>query len=136
MSKIQYVMDHTAITVSDLDRSVEWYGSKFGFTEEARFDRPDLRKKGAMLRLGSYGLELFQPYEPQPLPDHAAEFHRDLEVVGVKHFSLRVPDLEAAQLHLRGEGETLSDIVNGKTTRYFTLTDPDGISIEIKQPYK
>ncbi len=133
MTEMKYVMDHTAITVSDLDRSVEWYSARFGFREEARFDRPDLRKRGAMLRLGSYGLELFQPYEPQPLPEHAADFHRDLGVVGVKHFSLRVHDLEAARVHL--QDENLSDIVNGKTTRYFTLKDPDGISIEIKQPY-
>lgn len=129
-------MDHVAITVSDLDRSVEWYRAMFGFREEVRFDRPDLRKKGAMLRLGEQGLELFQPYEARVLPDYAQDFHENLGVIGVKHFALLVPNLEEAQEDLRIKGGELSDIVRGKTVRYFTVKDPDGIPVEVKQPYR
>lgn len=133
---IGYQMDHVAITVSDLDRSVEWYRAMFGFREEVRFDRPDLRKKGAMLRLGHQGLELFQPYDARALPDYAQDFHENLGVIGVKHFALVVPNLEEAQGDLRAKGGELSDIVNGKTVRYFTVKDPDGIHVEVKQPYR
>ncbi len=135
MTGIEYTADHVAITVTDLDRSIEWYKQRFGFQEEVRFDRPDLRKRGTMMRLGEYGLELFQSYEDQDIPENVDDFYTHLDTVGVKHFCLRVNDLESARSHLNNSGDKCSDIVNGKTIRYFTVKDPDGMHIEIKQPY-
>ena len=131
-----YQMDHVAITVSDLNRSIEWYRAMFGFEEKVRFHKEDARLHGAMLRLGDYGLELFQPYEAEPLPESAHSFHGNLQTLGVKHFALVVPDLDSAYADLRAKGGELSDVVSGKTVRYFTVRDPDGIHVEVKQPYR
>ena len=136
MTGIEYTPDHVAISVTNLDRSIAWYNTRFGFEEEVRFGREDLGMLGAMLRLGDYGLELFQPTQDlQPLPEYAGDFHRNLRTVGTNHLCLRVADLEATHEHLSGLGDELSDIIEGRTTRYFTVKDPDGMHVEIKQPY-
>ncbi len=131
---MEYKPDHVALTVSDLEQSMAWYESTFGFQTETQFDRPDLRLKGALMRLQGYGLELFQPYDAQPLPEHAREWGSDLSVVGTKHLALLVSDVQEAYTSLEAQGiQFAGDIVTGKTAQYFVVKDPDGIMVEVKQ---
>ena len=41
-------IEHVGLTVSDLDRAVDWYRTNFGFEETRRFDKPELEIKGAI----------------------------------------------------------------------------------------
>jgi catechol 2,3-dioxygenase-like lactoylglutathione lyase family enzyme len=113
---------------------MEWYQNMFGFETEVRFDRPDLQLKGAIMRLHGYGLELLQSYEAQPLPEHSRELTTDLQVVGAKHLALVVDDVYESRRELEGKKvEFDTDVVEGKTARYFFAKDPDGILVEVKQ---
>jgi len=134
MAEINYKPDHMALSVSDLDRSMTWYENMFGFQTEVKFDRPDLRLKGAIMMLQGYGLELFQHYEPQALPEHSRTLASDLQVVGTKHLALLVDNVETAYRSLEDKGaEFDGGIVEGKTAKYFFAKDPDGILVEVKQ---
>jgi len=134
MGEVNFRPDHVALSVSDLNRSMEWYQTMFGFQTEVQFDRPDLRLKGAIMKLYGFGLELFQPYEPQPLPEYCQELATDLEVVGTKHLALLVEDIQQAYESLRSKRANLAgEIVEGKTAIYFFAKDPDGILVEVKQ---
>jgi len=130
---LEFRVDHTAITVSDLDRSIRWYGN-FGFEKENQFDRKDLQLKGALLRLGGYRLELFQPYNPQAMEAYRRELKSSLQHIGPQHIALIVPDVEKAYEHLQGLGvEFAGEITTGKTARYVFCRDPDGMLVEVKQ---
>ncbi|MBU1623367.1 MAG: VOC family protein [Nanoarchaeota archaeon] len=134
MTEINYKPDHVALTVSDLERSMEWYQTMFGFEKQTQFDRPDLKLRGAMMRLQSFGVELFQPYEAGELPEYRREWGSDLSVTGTKHLALLVADVQRAYVSLESKGADIAgDIVTGKTAKYFVVKDPDGILVEVKE---
>ena len=129
-----YRLEHVAISVTDLDRTVDWYGRSFGFEEIARSDKPDLGVKVAAMRLGDRLLEIFQPYEPLPIPEGESALRTSLQRLGTKHMALAVDDIEAAAEQLRAGGaEIETDVVEGSTSKYVFCRDPDGILIEVIQ---
>ncbi len=130
----QYELEHVAISVSDIDRTIEWYGANFGFEEVARSDKPALAAKVALMRLGDRLLEIFAPYEPLPLPAGESTLRSSLQRLGTKHMALAVDDVVLASERLEANGVAIeTDIVEGRTSKYLFCTDPDGILIEIIQ---
>ena len=129
-----YELEHVAISVSDLDRTVAWYGETFGFTEVGRSDKPDLGARVALLRLGDHLIEVFAPYEPLPLPEGESRLRSSLQRLGTKHMALVVDDVVAAYEQLKVRGVDLeTEVVAGRTSKYFFCRDPDGILIEVIQ---
>ena len=134
-------VDHVSYTVSDIDRSVDFY-SKFGYrpvnrsaasgpeldvavaTENADMEIQVMRRPdGGMLELISY---VRQPSE------RAARN----SVVGAAHLAFVVGDIQAAYEELTADGvEFLSE---PNTDRYgekwVYFRDPDGITVELMQP--
>jgi methylmalonyl-CoA epimerase len=127
-------LEHVAISVSDLDRAVEWYQRAFGFEEAARSDKPALAVKVAMLRLGEGMIEVFEPYDPLPLPEGEDTLKSSLRRIGTKHMAIAVDDIVEAYEHLKSVGaEFDTDVVEGSTSRFCFCKDPDGILIEVIQ---
>lgn len=127
-------LEHAAISVSDLDRAVDWYGRAFGFQEVGRSDKPALKVRIALLRLGDNLLEVFEPYQPKPLPEGESALDSALQRLGTKHMALAVDDAAAAYDHLKAQGAAFDTaVVAGATSRYFFCRDPDGILIEVIQ---
>jgi len=131
---MNFRLEHVAISVRDLDRAVEWYHNAFGFEEVARSDKPALAVKVAMLRLGEGMIEVFEPYDPLPLPDGEDTLRSSLRRIGTKHMAIAVDDIDEAHEHLRSVGaEFDTDVVEGSTSRFLFCRDPDGILIEVIQ---
>lgn len=129
-----YELEHVAITVSDLDRAVAWYSANFGFVEAGRSDKPDLGVRLALLRLGDRFLEIFEGYEPQPLPEGENHLQSALQRVGTKHMALVVDDAAAAYQQLKDAGVEMDmELSRGRTSQYFFCRDPEGILIEVIQ---
>ena len=127
-------LEHVGISVSDLDRTVAWYAEAFGFDEVARSDKPALGVRVALLRLGDNMLEVFEPYEPLPLPDGEGTLGMSLRRLGAKHFAIVVDDLQQAYEHLAAMGaEFDTDITKGSTSCFCFCKDPDGLLIEVIQ---
>lgn len=132
---------HTGITVSDLDRSVAFYG-KLGFApeeilvEEGEEVERGVGVPGAKLRsailLGPSDsrLELIQYLEPAgpdaPHPNNG---------VGAAHICVEVEDVDAAVAELRDQGvEFLTEpITHEAGIRWVYAKDPDGITAELLQ---
>ena len=134
-------VDHVSYTVSDIDRSVDFY-SKFGYRPVNRYaaSGPELdvavatenadmeiqvmrRPDGGMLELISY--------VRQPSGRAARN-----SVVGAAHLAFVVGDIQAAYEELTADGvEFLSE---PNTDRYgekwVYFRDPDGITVELMQP--
>ncbi|MEO9176203.1 MAG: VOC family protein [Gaiellales bacterium] len=141
---------HTGYTVSDLDRSLEFYQGLLGLEVLARQEKqggylaaivgyPDAHVRMAHLRVpgADHVLELFQYLAPEGEQRGRIE-PRD---VGTAHLCLVVDDLPAVYRRLLAAGvETFVsppvEVDTGINTGGFGLylRDPDGILVEIFQP--
>jgi catechol 2,3-dioxygenase-like lactoylglutathione lyase family enzyme len=139
-------INHVCFTISDLERSIEFWRHLLGTEPESRVEYtdphdqavtgyPGLHVSAAYFALpGDVLLELFQYRTPPGVPAPSSETH----VVGSAHLGLVVDDLDEAYERLQGTGATFrSDgpvpIEGGKHegARSMYVRDPDGITIEI-----
>jgi len=131
---------HTGITVSDLDRSIEFY-ERLGFkTIERMEEEGDDVERGvgvdgaklrvAMLESPNSKLELIEYMEPGRSPERNPN-----NGIGAAHVCLEVEDVDAAVAELRERGiEFFSDpITHEAGIRWVYAKDPDGITAELLQ---
>ncbi len=135
---------HTAISVTDLDRSIHFYRDLLGMTLEWRIDH---RKNEALEKvlalknvdvsyamLSGWGgrVEIFQYHSPEGQP-----FPPDKPVCdgGITHFGFQVEDIDGHYEKLLGQGvrfNTAPQVIRpGVKATYFH--DPDGITLELVQ---
>lgn len=125
---------HVALSVSDLERSVKWYGDCFGFSEVYREYAEGPRSTIAVLNKGELSLELFERSGSEKLPDARRDPDEDPRWQGIKHFCLRVSDLEelAGKLRAADVDFALGPVqFQGKALYY--VRDPDGCLIELME---
>ena len=115
---LEFEVDHTAITVKDIEKSSEWYGL-FGFKTEKSYERKDLGFKGALLKLHDYRLELFEPYTPIPMEEFRSDLAQSIPHIGPQHIALRVRDLSRTYEYIKSQGvEIAVDLTTGQTAKY------------------
>ncbi len=123
---------HVALTVKDLQESVEWYKSKLGFTEVKSYQ--DEEMDITLLQLGTIKLELFNfKDKTQELPEYRKEFMSDLRTSGTKHVCFQTDDLESTLKDLQSKGVEIvgkpsEPFFGGK---YVFIKDCNGIFIEL-----
>jgi catechol 2,3-dioxygenase-like lactoylglutathione lyase family enzyme len=141
---------HTSYTVSNLERSLEFYAGLLGcevlwqreitnqyFREIVGF--PDCVVKAAHLRIpgSAHVLELFEYVTPRGTPADVRTNNP-----GSSHLSLYVEDLPAAYEELQARGirfrspPVAIDAGVNKGGYALYMFDPDGISVELFQPPK
>src|SRR5262249_25509775 len=128
---------HSALTVSDLERSIGFY-ARFGFEVERRVTNagpdaarvtqvPQAHLSIALLTLGRLRAELTE-YKPRVRPEPPR--NNDL---GSAHICIQVRDLEAIYQRLQTEGITFTSHPQhhpgGASLAYFK--DPDGLTVEL-----
>lgn len=107
-------MNHVGVSVSNLERAVEFYRDAFGMeivvqrSFEGERDETILGLRGArgrvaMVALGNAEIELFEFASPRPKP---ADPNRPVCDHGITHFCLQVTDLHAEYARLKGAGVT------------------------------
>ena len=141
--------DHTSFTVSNLDRSLQFYVGLLGcellgkrenimnqyFRDIVGF--PDSVVHGAWLRIpgSDHQLELFEYVKPQGI---AADTRTNNP--GSSHIAFYVDDLHAAYEELRAKGVRFRsppvyiDAGTSKGGYALYMLDPDGITVELYQP--
>lgn len=95
---------HGALSVPDLDASIEWYGRVLGFEVESRFEIPQIPAEVAMIRREAMRMELFAVPRAAGLPPDRRAPDLDVKTHGNKHvaFAIRDTDEMAAELRARG----------------------------------
>lgn len=125
-------LDHVAITVSDLDRALDFYRGILGFRVMGYLFDPDDERgaKTAYLDTGQGRIELFSfsrvPTQPAPPSDNTQ--------VGLRHLALRVTGLDAIaeQLACAGVEFTMLPKTSPRSgIRLAFFRDPDGTLIEL-----
>jgi len=145
MGKSSFV--HVGLTVSDIDRSVEFYKRYFGFEVEFKGQFPDgffddkptlyRLKKGAGSRIAlitspdGVTMELFQFFDQTPFK--ASEWNTP----GYHHICLKVEDVNAKYQEMQAEGVEFYFAPDYKgepenNELWTFLKDPDGNLIELQ----
>lgn len=128
-------VDHFALYVEDLDRSVEWYTRALGFQLTRRTD--DLARVSHDSGL-SIVLRAAQGSAPGSAPGSgpaaapgSAAVRAPAQGQGLDHVALRVADLEELDRWASALGAEVHSASNGSTV---DVHDPDGLEIELFVP--
>lgn len=136
-------LDHTAISVPDLDKALAFYVDLLGFEKLYEAGWPqgatavdnvvglkDSSSRVAMLQLGSAKIELFEYLTPTPDsqdPDRAVHHH------GITHLCFEVDDIHAAYQKLLDAGVRFNCEPTDLGSGLFTYgRDPFGNVFELK----
>jgi catechol 2,3-dioxygenase-like lactoylglutathione lyase family enzyme len=114
-------IDHVAIAVADVERSINWYRDILGLERR----HPEWGTAPAMMCAGETCVALFSRQgAPEPAPGRGA--------VAMRHLAFRVdrPGFERAQAELRERGIGFESM-DHETAHSIYFADPDGHRLEI-----
>ena len=97
-------INHCAISVADLEETIQWYNNVFGFTLVNRSEIPGAGIQVAHLQGKGFLLEVFEACGANSLPEDRRVPNRDLMTHGNKHVSFGVPDGRKAKEELEALG--------------------------------
>jgi glyoxylase I family protein len=120
-------MHHIAISVSDLDKSLQFYKNILGFVEAKSFEREDLGARAVFITLDSIQIELWHFTEQTKNSDDLF----DLQILGIKHLAFAVNNIEEKHKELKAQGIDISKPKTAATGKYCFFKDPDGIPLEL-----
>jgi methylmalonyl-CoA/ethylmalonyl-CoA epimerase len=89
---LTFSLHHGAVSVPDLEASIQWYARVLKLHVERRFDLAAIQAHGAMLCGAGVRIELFEVPQAHPLPEERRFPDRDLTTHGNKHVALSAPD--------------------------------------------
>jgi len=107
--------DHVSVIITEVERSRRFYRDVLGLEEIAKPKSFDF--VALWFELGDQTLHLLQ----KPIPD----------LVGPRHFALRVPDVDAARAYFRERGIAIEETTKINACDRFFVRDPDKNRIEI-----
>ena len=137
------LLHHVGFTVSDMDRSIEFYTKKLGFTLYDRWTEPaegeqtglGMGVPGAKIELAQvtgYGcmLEMIQY-----LGEHAGSTERiEPNHVGLGHVAFLVDNMKEFKQNMEAVGvEFCSEPIELSTSSWVHFYDPDGIRVEVME---
>ena len=130
--KAEFRLHHGGLSVSNLERSLEFYKRVLGFELDTRLTTADGNMEIAHIKRGDDFLELFCHKDHLPLPEFARDNLSDFKVLGTKHIAFITDEPEEVHRLLEEQKvEGLTPIFeNNPTYKYFFFRDPDGIALE------
>lgn len=129
-----FSLHHVTISSRDADSSITFY-ERLGFETALQWSSANKDIRIVHMKLGAILLEIFCYANWQEAPATTKSLDTDLPRVGIKHFGLKVADIEKARDHLISIGIAENpEITQGRTgIKYFFIKDPDGNWVEIVQ---
>ena len=136
-------LSHVGICVSDIDRSMNFYGDVFGFKEVTRMDVSgdeaenlleisDLDLQAIILQRDGTCIELLHYRSPGHVDN--AEL-RKMNLLGLTHLSFMVTDIQSVIESVKEAGgaylEQTAFHVKATKMKGTFVTDPDGMKIEL-----
>jgi glyoxylase I family protein len=131
-------LDHSALEVTDVEKSIKFYTGVLGFQQ---FTRPNFPFGGAWLKAGNSMLHLIErdPSVERKIGDWKDKYEKEPECWYIRrseHQAFQVSDLDTAEEALLQMGvEYHKFLVPGTNCAQIFLYDPDGNGIELGSNY-
>jgi glyoxylase I family protein len=116
---------HIAITVKNLQESIDFYKNAFGFQQGAQYEKGNA--KFAYLHLEDFQLEL---WEFTPVTE--ATNLEALDVIGLRHLAFAVANIDEAVANAKKHNIIFSEPKMGSSGKRYALgVDCNGIALEL-----
>lgn len=129
-------LHNLAFTVSDIEKTIDWYEDTLGFKVRSRTEFPAIGAQVAFLQLADIRLEVLQAKDGFRLDELFADAPNHLLPIGNKSLVMQVNDLHRATQELEEKGVTFAwkevDL-SGNGTFSTMIRDNDGNFINIFQ---
>ncbi len=124
-------LNHIALSVPNLEESVQWYKEILGFKELSRMTIPHNGVNLAFLKGGDLGLEILEVQGANPLPPERSHPDTDNNTHGVKHICISVDNNREFVEKLRRKGVKIVFEPEGMPSYAAFINDNAGNIIEI-----
>ena len=132
---MSFSIGHVALTVSDIEQTIQFYSDCFGFVKSEEFFISEKNLTISFIEKEGVVLELFSFSDTEPLPKYREELDSDLKTIGTKHLAFTVDNINVFYEKLKRMNikfaVNISEFENGK--KYFYIKDPDGILVEVME---
>ncbi len=120
-------IDHVEIVTPDIEKSIAFYTSVFGFKlKERRKIESGPLQEIAFYTLADTMIELMYPRNPAPVSANPWQ-------VGYHGMAIAVDDMDKALAYLKEKGvELVSGPAGTGTSRRAVIKDPTGVTIELR----
>lgn len=124
----------SAIIVSDIEVSINWYKDILGFDIENKIESEERGFKQSNLKRGSVHIELIELNKAVSLKEIIPEYNNKTRIVGLFKIGFHIRHFDKWMDHLATRkvdkhGDIVSDSKTGK--RMIIITDPDGNRIQL-----
>jgi len=124
-------INHFAISVADMEESIQWYNQNFGFTIIDRSEIPGTGVKVAHMQGVNFILEIFCAKNSNPLPEDRKVPNLDFLTQGNKHIAFGVRDGRKTKKEIEAMGIDIALIAEVDGTYGIFIRDNTGNLIEI-----
>lgn len=131
---MNYQIKHFAISVADMDETIDWYKRVLGFELVSRAHLKGPRCEMATLSNGSLEMEVFLHDETIPIPPERTSPGTDPQTQGMKHVCFSCDDLDEMIAHFDecGVKIVMGPVTMGET-RLCYINDNTGNLLEFMQ---
>jgi len=131
---MDYKIKHFAISVADMDETIDWYDRVLGFKLKSRAHLKGPRCEMATLTNGELEMEVFLHDETIPIPPERTSTATDPQTQGMKHVCFSCDDLDAMIAHFAECGvEPCMGPVTMGDVRLCYINDNTGNLLEFMQ---
>jgi len=124
---INMKVHHVAITVNNLEESVNFYTQVLGFEIAKKFSREDMRAYATFIKLNDFQIELWQF---QDMKENSNPLN-NIKVRGIRHIAFEVDNLKDTISKLTNKGLEFSEPKLGASGHNYSFTtDPNGVALE------
>lgn len=127
---------HVALSVPNLEETIQWYQNKLGFTATLRRELPQFSTRQAFLELNGFRIEVFERKNSTRTQASPANVPDDLLTQGYKHIAFTVDDIDAiaTELKQRNVEVALEPVVDKELKlKLCFIKDNNGNLIELVQ---
>lgn len=118
---------HVAITVNNLEESVNFYTQVLGFEIAKKFERKDMGAYATFVKLSDFQIELWQFRD---MKENSNPLN-DIKVRGLRHIAFEVNDLKETISKLANKGLKFSEPKLGASGHNYSFAiDPNGVALE------
>lgn len=121
-------LEHTNLTVSDLERSIAFYRDALGFEVRWRGQIYNSTRTAPAAHVGPPGDDFYCSLFEAETPGRAPY---DYAPPGINHFGIVVDQLDEAQKRIEAAGAKVHTAYDYDPGRRIYFFDPDGIEIEL-----